>query len=824
MELIKGGSQTALIYDELKLTYDDLLTNINTYSKLLDISEGDKVVIFSENRPEYHYSFFSTWKNKGVAVCVDSSSTSDDLAYIISDCSPKILITSSECLDTAKEAAAKSDPGIKILLMEDLDKELRTSEKKPEDFMEPDDEQLAVILYTSGTTGNPKGVMLTYKNIRVNLREIEGMGIAEMGKDTLLAILPFHHILPLVFTVILPLNYRITAIILKEVSSDSIKDALSKHSISIIIGVPRLYELLHKGVMGKIKSNKIAKILFQLASHVNNQSFRKKLFKKVHQAFGGNIKYLVSGGAKLDEQIAKDFTILGFSVLEGYGMTECAPIISVTRPDKIKPGSPGQILDCMEVKIEDDGEILVKGPNVMLGYYNKPEETKEAIDSEGWLHTGDIGSLDKDKFLFITGRKKELIILANGKNIAPTEIEFKIRELSKDIIQEIVVLENKNQLTAVIYPNFKTLMEKGISNIAETVKWEVIDPYNLQVPNYKKIHNIKIVSEELPKTKLGKFKRFKVKELLQEKAAVQKEVKEPDYREYTIIKKYLEEEKGIKILPNSHLELDLGLDSLDLIELGSFLKSTFSLEIKEDILIENSTVEKLAQYLKINASEISDGKTDWGKILNEDIDIEFPRSWKVLRAVKIILWPVFALYFRLNKNGMKNLPNSPTIIVGNHQSFIDGFMVVNSLPNKVLKNTYFLATVKYFNTPFMKTMADNSNVLVIDINKDLSMTLKGVAKVLKNGKNIVIFPEGARTRSGEVEEFKKAFAIIAKELNVPVVTFGIDGPYEAMPAGQSFPKPKKLRIKFFKPIYPENLKIEEIIVNSRNLIIEWLKD
>ena len=824
MELIKRGSETALVYEDSNITYDELLQNIDTYSDILDIDEGDRVIIFSENRPEYHYSFFSIWKNRGVAVCVDSSSTIEDLAYIISDCSPKKLISSAEYSDVSSKAVEKSGKQVEILLVEDLDKQLKASEKEPNDLMEPNEDQLALILYTSGTTGNPKGVMLSYRNIKTNLNEVKGMGIAEKGKETLLAILPFHHVLPIVFTVILPVSHRLKTIILKEISSESIKDALSKHSISIIIGVPRLYELLHKGIMSKINSNRAARTMFKLASHINSQNFRKKLFKKVHQAFGGNIKYLVSGGAKLDEQIAHDFTSLGFSVLEGYGMTECAPLISVARPGKIKLGSPGQILDCMEVKIADDGEILAKGPNVMRGYYNKAEETSEAIDKDGWLHTGDIGTLDKDKFLFITGRKKELIILPNGKNIAPTEIEFKIRELSLDLIQEIVVLEDNSQLTAVIYPDFKALMENGISNIAETIKWEVIDPYNLQVPNYKKIHNIKIMSEELPKTKLGKFKRFKVKELLKEQVEVKKEVEEPKSREYAIIKKYLQEEKGIEILPDSHLELDLGLDSLDLIEFVSFLKATFDLEIKEDILIENATVRKLAQYLKDNSSKINEGKTDWGKILNEEVDIDFPSSWTVLRIVKLILWPVFALYFRLSKSGKEHLTDSPTIIVGNHQSFIDGFMVVNALPNKVLKDTYFLATVKYFDTKLMRFLARNSNVLIIDINKDLSMTLKGVAKVLKSGKNIVIFPEGARTRSGHVEEFKKAFAIIAKELKVPVLTFGIDGPYEAMPAGCKFPKPKKLKLKFFKPISSKNMKIEEIMNSSRNLIVEWLKD
>ena len=197
------------------------------------------------------------------------------------------------------------------------------------------------------------------------------------------------------------------------------------------------------------------------------------------------LKFFVSGGSKLNPQITEDFLTLGIKICEGYGMTETSPIISYTPRNDIMPNSAGRVIKDVEVKIAEDNEILVKGRNVMKGYYKNPEATAEIIDKDGWLHTGDLGTL-KDGYLYVTGRKKEMIVLSNGKNINPIDIEAKLMSMT-NLIAEIVVTEYNSILTAVIYPDFNKVKEEKVDNIYEVLKWAVVDKYNQKTPDYKKI-------------------------------------------------------------------------------------------------------------------------------------------------------------------------------------------------------------------------------------------------------------------------------------------------------------------------------------------------
>jgi len=217
-------------------------------------------------------------------------------------------------------------------------------------------------------------------------------------------LLPLHHILPLAGSVVAPLYSRGTAVFTPSLQSEDVVETLQKHKINIIVAVPRFYSMIRKSIREKIDSNKVASLLFKLAEKIDSPKFSKKLFKKVHEKFGGEIEYMVCGGAKLDENVDRDFRTLGFEVLEGYGMTECSPMITFTRPGRVRIGSPGEAFPGMEIKMED-GEILTRGPNVMKGYYNKPEETAKALKN-GWLYTGDLDYIDEEGFLFVTGRKK----------------------------------------------------------------------------------------------------------------------------------------------------------------------------------------------------------------------------------------------------------------------------------------------------------------------------------------------------------------------------------------------------------------------------------
>ena len=817
MKFVKDYNKTAIIYDGKEISYKEAIVKSKIFSQEFPIENEDKVIIFMENRPELLYSFLGTWDKSGTCVCLDASLSGEELVYYINDSDSKYIYTSKGNLPKVQKALEISRKTLGIAVVDEIEDKEFDGELV---INAPAPENVALMLYTSGTTGNPKGVMLKFDNILIN---VEGLDKYNMfvQEDIVLALLPMHHIFPLLGSGVIPLAKGATIVFLKEMSSQAMVDAFQKYKVTMMIGVPRLWEMLHQKIMEKINASKITKGIFKLAEKIDNISFSKKIFKKVHDNFGGNLRFFVSGGSKLDPKIARDFLTLGIKICEGYGMTETAPMISFTPLNEIMPGSAGKILPGIEVKIADDGEIIARGRNVMKGYYKRPEATAETIDRDGWIHTGDLGEIKND-YLYVTGRKKEMIVLSNGKNINPIEIEQWIMGKT-NLIQEIVVAEIDSVLTAVIYPNFQKISEEKVTNIKETLKWGVIDSYNGKAPNYKKILDIRIVQEEMPKTKIGKIRRFMIPEMLKGKDNENIVIEEPKFEEYTMLKDYLVKVKKKPVTPFAHIELDLGMDSLDMVELLTYLESTFGIKASEELIIENSTVEKLAEYIKENRGENVIEEVNWKEYLNKDIDVELPKSNIVTKIGKAILWIVFKLYIRVKKEGAEDITTDPVIYAGNHQSFLDAFLFNHVVPTNVLNNVYYLAKVKHFSKGYMKTLGENSNVILVDINKNLGEVLQTLAMVLRSGKSVAIFPEGARTRDGKMLEFKKAFAILAKELNIPIVPFGIKGAFEAFPSNSKFPKSSNVEIRFFERIETKDMSYEEIVEKTRDCISNWVE-
>jgi long-chain acyl-CoA synthetase len=796
---IKSSDKPALLSQETSVSYNELLRHINFYSTLYNSSDTSKVAIYSGNRFEWVYAFYSAWKNRAIAVPIDFLAQPDEIAYILNDCKPEVLFCSRDTAETMKEVTPLLSYDIRMFVFEDL--EHNAADYAVEEIAESHMHQTAVIIYTSGTTGSPKGVMLSCDNLLANLISVSKEVPIYTSERTLLCLLPLHHIFPLLGSMVAPLYVESRMAFSPSVNSADIIDTLQRHKVGIIIGVPRLYEAIRNGIMEKINKRFVAKMIFKVARVLGSRKFSKTVFKAVHDQFGGNLDYLVCGGAKLNEDLGHDYKALGFEILEGFGMTETAPMITFTRPGDWKIGSAGKLLPGVDFKVVNH-EILVRGRNVTAGYYGKPEETAKVI-KDGWLSTGDTGYIDKRGYVYITGRTKEIIVLSNGKNINPEEVEHKIKGIS-DYIAEVAVFSKNDQLQAIICPDFKKLREKSILNLEEMFKVEVIEKYNRTSSSYKKITKLYLSKEELPKTRLGKIQRFKLADLAEKGTTGKKRFKkEPVFEEYVIIKEFLEGQKKSKIFPDDHLEIDLALDSLDKISLQVFLESTFGIKVHEDTLIHHSTVEKLSQYMKEKKNKIAVETVRWAEIFKEKVDLKLPESWFTQNLFKNTARYFLKLYFRIRGEGTENIPEGSFIIASNHQSFLDALFVSIFLKNKVFKKTYFYAKEKHVKNILVKTLASKNNVIVMDINKDLKTSLQKLAEVLRNGKNLIIFPEGTRSHTGVLGEFKKSFAILSKELNIPIVPVSISGAMYALPKGSLIPRPfKRIKVTFLKPVYP----------------------
>jgi long-chain acyl-CoA synthetase len=809
MRFLQRHDKTALIWQEESVSYDQLLSRIAAFASSLRVEAGDRVVIFSENRLEWAYAFYAIWLRGGIAVPVDAMSAADEVAHILRDAGPTAAFHSEGTRAVFEEALAQVETKPTVLTLDELADSARETTLPPEPLPEVDPDATAVIIYTSGTTGSPKGVMLSFGNLESNVRSVSQDVPIFRSDDRVLVLLPLHHILPLQGTLLMPLSLGATSIFSPSIASEDIIATLQKHSITLIIGVPRLFTLIRNGIKGKISQSKIATLLFGLAEKVDSLRFSRFVFRSVQKKFGGQVRYMPCGGAAIDEDVIRDFRTLGFEILCGYGMSETAPMISFTRPHAHRVGAAGQIMPANEVRIVD-GEITVRGANVMQGYFARPEETAEAF-TDGWLHTGDLGHVDDDGYIFITGRKKELIVLPNGKNINPAEIETKLVAMSPAVAEAGVVMHN-GTLQVLLLPNFAVLKEEGVLNIEEYLRWHVIDKYNRKATPYKRLLKLNIVKEPLPKTRLGKIKRHEMDRLMKDHTRRDDApVAEPDTEQYRAIRDYLAAEAKQPVRPDDHLEIDLALDSLQKVALQTFLESAFGVTFTEEELIECSTPAKLAARVAEQSTSLTATAVKWGEILREKVSVTLPRSgfthiW-INRAARLFL----RTYFRVRGRGLENLPDGPCILAPNHQSFMDGLLVSTFLGKSTLKRTYFYAKADHIRRWWLKLLARTNNVIVTDINRNLKESLQKLAAALKEGRNVIIFPEGTRSRDGSLGDFKKTFAILGRELNVPIVPVAIKGAYEAMPTGRWIPKPfRRIDVTFLPPIYPTDETYDDL--------------
>ncbi|MBM3304441.1 MAG: long-chain fatty acid--CoA ligase [Candidatus Aminicenantes bacterium] len=455
----------------------------------LGFGPGDKLVIFSENRPEWTITDFATLCAGGVTVPIYPSLMPDQVKYIINDSEAKVVVCSNRLLWLKVEAVRRELPSVRhfILVEEEAPEGVMSlaevmgrgktlAASGPELFekaalaVRPDD--LASIIYTSGTTGIPKGVMLSHANFVSNSKALDSV-VEFTRSDTILSFLPLSHVLERMTT--FSFLYKGATIAYAE-SIETVAANLLEVRPTIMISVPRLFDKIYAKVMDNILTQSALKrrIFFWAlrvgkkygALKIRHQPVppglrarrnlaAKLVFSKIVEKTGGRVRFFVSGGAPLSKDVAEFFYAIGITILEGYGLTETAPVLACNTFDKMKFGTVGPVIPGVEVTIAPDGEILARGPNVMKGYFKKEQETREAM-AGGWFHTGDIGHFDEEGFLVITDRKKDLIITAGGKNVAPQPIENRIK--TNPYIQSAVVVgAGRKFISALIVPDFDKL-------------------------------------------------------------------------------------------------------------------------------------------------------------------------------------------------------------------------------------------------------------------------------------------------------------------------------------------------------------------------------
>ena len=779
------------------------------------LRKGDRVVLVSENQPEWCIAYLAAVQIGTAVVPLDAQTPTPEILAIAEFTDAKSILASEAVLE--KTGAALSTAGTTL---HNINKNcaivgaengssgnpVTQPGQIPADFpnIEITPDTVASIIFTMGTTVEAKGAMLTHGGFISNVQAV-AKALPPTDTERILSALPLYHALSFSCSLLMALYSGTTATYVNALRPTTLLKTMRELKTTAFIGVPRLFQMLQ--------------------GTIERQAAREgtpgtTLPEKVQAVMGGEIRVLVSGGASLSDSIYDGFQKFGMTLYQGYGMTETAPVLSVNPYLKSKRGSVGPAVEGVELRIENPdsngiGEIIAKGPSTMKGYYQNPEATEQAI-RDGWLYTGDLGHIDADGYLYLTGHCKNIIVPASGKNVYPVELETLYR--NSPAIAEICVVGipyedgSDTAIHAVIVPTDQ-------NETTQTEIQEHLQACAKALPSYQQFHKHHLWNDTLPKTADGRIDRERlrrdlaghIKETERLQADAEKEIESetsntprtdiPEEILSTLAR--LARMPAHQIRRDSRLDTDLGLDSLTRLDLLFVLENRLGETIPDARLANLETVDDVVALIE---TFHTDGKRE----KREQTETENPEFRQVphwyARAFRSVITNFYKRYFSLECHGLEHIPNGkPYIIMPNHTSHLDTLTVITALGTKAHR-LWTLAARDYWFATRLQGWFARTCLNALPIERDGNFTeflqdLRVANEVMAQHHGLLIFPEGTRSLDGNLQPFKPGvLSLLIYGPNVPIIPAYIEGTYHALPKGQNFPKRHPVRIIFGEPI------------------------
>lgn len=805
------------------------------------IKTGERVMLLSHNAPEWGMTYFGVLKTGATCIPLDPQSTTDEVVIFARSGNAAGVVLSEEMREKHPDLAAKLEQAglsqtkmwtyAEVFALTDERTETEALALLPQKIQV---QSVASLIFTSGTTGKPKAVMLSHRNFTHMVSMLSSIFDMKTS-DGVLSVLPLHHTFEFSTGFLAPLSRGAQITYLPELTGEALSHAIKNGHVTGMVGVPALWELLHRRIKNRLSERsprigEAADLLMRANRWLRDNTplnLGQLVFYPIHQGMGGRIRYLISGGSALSDQIKRDFHGLGFTILEGYGLTEAAPVLTVARPaNNLITGSVGKPLPGVEVKISgaDEsgvGEVIARGPNIMVGYYENEEATRATI-IDRWLHTGDLGRLDDDGNLYLVGRSKDIIVDTNGKNVYPDEIEEAYQQ--SPFIKELSVVGLPDQLgekvACLVVPDYDHDIALSSAEVRAKIEQHFRE-VSSTLPFYKRVKVLHFSDSDLPRTATRKVKRpevaaamEKLEERLRHASAQRGHLKPATSNNQNwlldIIATVSNKPRG-EVSFDSRLS-DLGFDSLMFVELTTAIEAAGATVSSHDTLTEARTVREVAALViqQPTADQKQAAAERAERDVRDDGEIFIPSFVRNFGNIGLdaLQRAFYDKFLKTTYTGRNNIPvHTNFIVAANHTSHLDMGLAKMALGESGKDLVALAAADYFFDNKYKRAYMDNfTNLVPMERSGSLRKSLRHARSFLERGYNALIFPEGTRSLTGEMADFKPVIGYLALNCRVGILPIYLQGTYEALPKGSNILKSREIGARIGRFLSIEELE------------------